>query len=92
MFESNNNLLTLNAGSLKYVQNRQYEILVSTIYLNTEYYQKVRINIMNMEKLPKALIEYYFLFFLRKNYLKKAIFIKLVKIKMQIPLKMHTLF
>ena len=46
------NLLTLSAGSLSYVPNRQYEIYVTTTYLNVEYYQKVRINIEPSPELP----------------------------------------
>ncbi len=57
-FQFNNfNLLTLNAGSLPYVPNRQYEIHVSTIYYDIEYYQKVVINIENTTQVPVALIE-----------------------------------
>ncbi len=57
-FEFDNlNLLTLNAGSLPYAPNRQYEIYVSTIYYGIEYYQKVVINIENTTQIPVALIE-----------------------------------
>ena len=57
-FQFNNfNLLTLNAGSLPYVPNRQYEIYVSTFYYDIEYYQKVVINIENTTQVPVALIE-----------------------------------
>ncbi len=47
----------MNAGSLPYVPNRQYEIYVSTIYYDIEYYQKVVINIENTTQIPVALIE-----------------------------------
>ena len=40
-FDSTLNRLTLNGGSLVYVPNRQYEIYVSTVYNNIEYYQKM---------------------------------------------------
>jgi len=55
-FQYNNNLLTLNAGSLPCVSNRQYEIFVSTIYMNVQYYQNVIIDIVNSTQ-PVALIE-----------------------------------
>ena len=55
-FEVNNyNLLVIDY--LAYVTNRQYEMYVSTVYLNTEYFQKVRINIVNTTKIPIASIE-----------------------------------
>ena len=50
----NLNLLKLKAV---YVLNRQYEILVTTLYFNVEYYQKVRITIQNAYQLPFPLIE-----------------------------------
>ena len=49
--------MTLKDGSLSYVPNRQYEIYVSTIYLNTGYYQKVIIDIENTNTMPSAIIE-----------------------------------
>ena len=51
--------LSLNLLKLKavYVLNRQYEILVTTLYFNVEYYQKVRITIQNAYQLPFPLIE-----------------------------------
>lgn len=52
LFDSSKNLLTLKSGSLFYVPNRQYEIYVSTVYLNVEYYQKVIINIKKPPILP----------------------------------------
>jgi hypothetical protein len=45
------------AGSLSYVPNRKYEILVTTTNFNIEYYQKVRINIEAPPQLPISLIE-----------------------------------
>ena len=53
----NLNYLTLLSGSLKYVPNRQYEILVSTMYLNVEYSQRVRITIEDVALLPTALVK-----------------------------------
>ena len=44
--------MTIHAGSLKYISNTQYEILVSTIYMNNEYTQKVQITIENIDDLP----------------------------------------
>ena len=58
-FASSGNMLTLSAGSLEYLPNRQYEILVSTIYLNIEYTQKVRITIENIDQLPISILKYY---------------------------------
>jgi hypothetical protein len=54
----NNNLLTLNAGSLNYVENRQYEIYAWTNYLGSIYSQKIRITIFNVDRLPIVLISY----------------------------------
>jgi hypothetical protein len=56
-FDSTLNRLTLNQGSLLYVPNRQYEIYVSTVYYNIEYYQKVLINILPPPKLPILIIK-----------------------------------
>ena len=55
-FDSTYNLLTLSSGSLVYVLNRQYQIYVSTVYNNIEYYQKVLINILPPPTLPIPLI------------------------------------
>jgi len=55
-FDATLNRLTLSAGSLVYVPNRQYEIYVSTLYNNIEYYQKVLINILAPPTLPIPLI------------------------------------
>jgi hypothetical protein len=55
-FDSTYNRLSLDIGSLVYVPNRQYEICVSTIYYNIEYYQKVIINILPPPVLPVPLI------------------------------------
>ena len=55
-FDSTYNLLTLSSGSLLYVLNRQYQIYVSTVYNNIEYYQKVLINILPPPTLPIPLI------------------------------------
>jgi hypothetical protein len=57
-FDSTLNRLTLNQGSLLYVPNRQYEIYVSTVFYNIEYYQKVLINILPPPKLPIPIITY----------------------------------
>jgi hypothetical protein len=54
----NNNLLTLKAGSLNYVENRQYEIYAWTNYLDSIYSQKIRIIIINVDQLPVVLISY----------------------------------
>ena len=56
LFDSTYNLLTLSCGSLVYVLNRQYQIYVSTVYNNIEYYQKVLINILPPPTLPIPLI------------------------------------
>jgi hypothetical protein len=58
-FSYNNNLLTFNGGSLIYVANRKYEILVSTAYENIEFTQKVQIKIENLIESPLVLIEYF---------------------------------
>lgn len=55
-FDPTNSRLTLNAGSLPYVLKRQYQIYVSTIYYNIEYYQKVTINILPPPILPIPLV------------------------------------
>ena len=55
-FDSTYNLLTINSGSLKYVKNRQYEILVSTSYQSQEYTQKIRISIENVNILPVPIL------------------------------------
>jgi hypothetical protein len=55
-FDATLNRLTLNGGSLVYVPNRQYEIYVSTVYNNIEYYQKVVISILPPPILPIPLI------------------------------------
>ena len=55
-FDSTYNLLTLSGGSLIYVPNRQYQVYVSTIYGNIEYYQKVIINILPPPVLPIPVI------------------------------------
>jgi hypothetical protein len=62
-FSHNNNLLTLNGGSLIYVANRKYEILVSTAYENIEFTQKIQIKIENLIESPLVLIEYFMQFF-----------------------------
>lgn len=46
-FDSTRNLLKIYRGSLEVVPNRLYEILVSTVIFNTEYTQKIRINIID---------------------------------------------
>ena len=56
-YDSSLNLLTLRASSLSYVPNRQYEIYVTTTYLNVEYYQKVRINVINSHDVPNGLLK-----------------------------------
>jgi hypothetical protein len=55
-FDITLNRLTLSAGSLVYVPNRQYEIFVSTVYNSIEYYQKVLIKILAPPTLPIPLI------------------------------------
>ena len=49
--------MTLNGGSLKYVPNRIYEILVQTLYMHTYYTQKVQISIENVVELPVISLE-----------------------------------
>jgi hypothetical protein len=56
-FDFNNNRLTINGGSLGYVTNRNYEILVSTFNNGIEYTQKVQITIENIDQLPLISIE-----------------------------------
>jgi hypothetical protein len=63
LFSYNNNLLTLNGGSLIYVANRKYEILVSTAYENIEFTQKIQIKIENLIESPLVSIEYLKQFF-----------------------------
>jgi hypothetical protein len=58
-FSYNNNILNINGGSFMYVANRRYEILVSTIYKNIEFTQKVQIKIENLIESPLVLIEYF---------------------------------
>ena len=55
--------MTLNGGSLIYVANRKYEILVSTAYENIEFTQKIQIKIENLIESPLVLIEYFRQFF-----------------------------
>jgi hypothetical protein len=55
-FESDG-VLTLKQGSLRYLQNIKYEIKVSTLYRQIEYYQKVRVNIENVNEISVHLIE-----------------------------------
>jgi hypothetical protein len=62
-FSYNNNLLILNGGSLIYVANRKYEILVSTAYENIEFTQKIQIKIENLIESPLVSIEYFKQFF-----------------------------
>lgn len=50
-------VLTVKQGSLRYSPNRQYEIRVSVVYRQVEYYQKVRINIQNINDTPIIAIE-----------------------------------
>ena len=57
MLDFNNYVLTINGGALKYVANRQYEILVSTTYMNVEYTQKVQITIENTSDLSVVTLE-----------------------------------
>ena len=57
-FDTTGKIFYINAGALKYVSKRQYEFYVATTYMNTEYYQKVRINIANVYQVPIALIRY----------------------------------
>ena len=63
LFSYNNNLLTLNGGSLMFVANRKYEILVSTTYEKIEFTQKIQIRIENLIESPLVLIEYFKQFF-----------------------------
>ncbi len=49
---SNNNIVTLVAGSLNYEPNRQYEIYALTSYLGSVYSQKIRIAIQKIDKVP----------------------------------------
>jgi hypothetical protein len=63
LFSYNNNLLTMNGGSLIYVANRKYEILVSTAYENIEFTQKIQIRIENQIESPLVSIEYLKQFF-----------------------------
>jgi len=56
-FDFNDNILTINGGSLGYVPNRQYEILVSTINYGIEYTQKVQITIEIPDELPLVSIK-----------------------------------
>ena len=62
-FDSTKMLLTLNAGSLQLVSNRQYEIRISTVYFDTEYYQKVRITIDNIQQVPISIIKLNYFYF-----------------------------
>ena len=55
-FDSTNNKMTIPGGSWSYVSKRQYEIYVSTWYLNNEYYQKVLINIEQPPELPISIL------------------------------------
>ena len=55
-FDATLNRLSFSGGSLVYVQNRQYEIYVSTVYNNIEYYQKVVISILPPPILPIPII------------------------------------
>jgi hypothetical protein len=48
--------LTLVAGSLNYVPNRQYEINAQTNYLGSIYSQKIRIAIQKIDKVPVVAI------------------------------------
>ncbi len=57
LFDFNKYVLTINGGALKYVENRQYEILVSTAYMKVEYTQKVQITIENTSDLPVVTLE-----------------------------------
>jgi hypothetical protein len=57
LFDFNNNVFIINGGTLKYVANRQYEIKVSTTYMNVEYTQKVQITIENTSDLPVVTLE-----------------------------------
>lgn len=55
-FDPSFNLLTLNGGALVFIPNRQYQIYVSTVYSNIEYYQKITINILPPPTLPIPII------------------------------------
>ena len=41
-----------------YAKGHKYEILVSTIYFNTEYFQKVRITMTKAKYAPVVLLKY----------------------------------
>jgi hypothetical protein len=51
-FDAANNLLTLIGGAMSHVQNRQYEIYVTTAYFDIVYFQKVLINSVKPPVLP----------------------------------------
>ena len=50
--------MTIKAGSLKYVPNREYEIMVVTDYFGQSYQQKVRVTIKDVDILPLPIITY----------------------------------
>ena len=54
-FDTSYNLMNIKGGSL--VFTKQYEIWVSTIYLNVKYSQKVIINRLNFDLVPVVSIE-----------------------------------
>ena len=55
-FAVKNNLLELRAGSLLYVEDRIYEIYVSTSYFGLEYFQKVEVTITKPPQIPINII------------------------------------
>ena len=52
-------VLTINAGSLKFLLNGWYQVYVSTFYMNKEFGQIVQINLVNDEQPPVVFIEYF---------------------------------
>ena len=51
--------MTINENGLKYSKNRKYEILISTYYLDEEYFVKIRFEIMNYNYVPIISIRYF---------------------------------
>ena len=50
-------VITINAGSLKFLLNGWYEVYVSTIYKNKKFGQIVQINLVDDEQPPVVFIE-----------------------------------
>lgn len=52
LFESNNRILTIKPNGLSYKKNYSYLFLVNTLHLKKEYYQIIRVDVLDFTKIP----------------------------------------